>query len=104
MRTSGRHESPLCPRREILFRNNHEGPSDVRLSEVSSAAKLRRDPRPRVARWSPRRTFRVDETGAGEYSPPTQPLLRIPTPIDTPGAEEWLDSLSKPPSKAISRT
>ncbi|GAA0518892.1 hypothetical protein Ade02nite_78560 [Paractinoplanes deccanensis] len=52
------------------------GSSDVRLSEVSSAAPAHhcgtsRPPAP----GAPTRAFRADETGAGEYSPPTAVIV-----------------------------
>ncbi|GID31817.1 hypothetical protein Abr02nite_68000 [Paractinoplanes brasiliensis] len=52
----------------------HGGSSVVRLSEVSSAAVLLsgdRRPRARPQGWA----FRVDETGTGEYSPPTAAIV-----------------------------
>ncbi|BBH67021.1 hypothetical protein ACTI_37060 [Actinoplanes sp. OR16] len=52
--------------------------SDVRLSEVSSAAACDgRDRRSRARRWT---AFRADETGAGEYSPPTAAIVAHPVP------------------------
>ena len=61
---SGRHGASTC--RPDVIRTH----SDVRLSEVSSAAVRGRRPRVTVMAGD-----RVDESGAEEYSPPTPAIV-----------------------------
>ncbi|BCY06701.1 hypothetical protein L3i22_017890 [Actinoplanes sp. L3-i22] len=60
----------------------------MRLSEVSSAADVPRPPAPGFLAGHPSESFRVDETGAGEYSPPTLPIVAHPDPDRHTGRRE----------------